>query len=254
MTERIEKLCDLLEEIDEPSQNNISKSPGNAMQSKNVLKLALFRIEQRVDDIDRKVINIQENLKEPEDDKLLDNILNSKQAQGKPGALSRDLSKESSGGTVVPGTAEKQNRGVTGGPIGTSSGIKGMVSKHEYLINDMTLRVSEIENNMRQIDPGAMRVLIKDIAELVIQQEKKEVDEEMNSIKGSQKRSSQLVDLLKDELKNMDERFQRGIENKIEKKDLTETKNQLRRKVLLINQIKNTIVTRIGKKIKRKGY
>ena len=64
-----------------------------------------------------------------------------------------------------------------------------------------------------------------------MQEEKKELNEEMNNIKGTQQKSGQIMDLLKEEFKNMDERFHKDIQKKIEKKDLNNAKNQLRRRV-----------------------
>ena len=45
-------------------------------------------------------------------------------------------------------------------------------------------------------------------------------------------KGGQEVDKLKEELKKMDEKFKQDIEKKVEKKDLCNTKTQLRRKVI----------------------
>ena len=84
---------------------------------------------------------------------------------------------------------------------------------------------------MKDIGPKEIKELGHNIANRMLEQEKKEVGEEMNNIKGSQEKNLKLVDSLKEELENMDERLKKNIERKIERKDLNDAKIQLRRKV-----------------------
>ena len=110
--------------------------------------------------------------------------------------------------------------------------MKGALARHELILNDLNLRLSVLETGMQKIEPNNMRALFRDIAELVMQEEKKEVSAVVDGLKGSQQRHTQLVEGLKQNLKELDERFKSDIDRKIEKKDLNTAKNQLRRKVI----------------------
>eukprot|EP00831_Metopus_contortus_P066759 TRINITY_DN59556_c0_g1_i2.p1 TRINITY_DN59556_c0_g1~~TRINITY_DN59556_c0_g1_i2.p1 ORF type:complete len:245 (+),score=10.63 TRINITY_DN59556_c0_g1_i2:50-736(+) len=99
-------------------------------------------------------------------------------------------------------------------------------------LNDFNIRLSEIETDLHKIGTNNIRGIIKDIAELVIQEEKKEVTAVVDTLKGSQLRHIQLVDSLKDKLQEMNERLTLDMDKKIEKKDLATTKNQLRHRLM----------------------
>jgi len=112
-----------------------------------------------------------------------------------------------------------------------SNSLKGMLAKQEMEINEITLRLTEAENTIQKFDPNNLRALIKDIAELLLREGQKDVYAEMGTIKDTQKHYSQTAEMLKDELRIMDEKFKQDIENKIEKKELLYTKLQIRRKL-----------------------
>lgn len=109
--------------------------------------------------------------------------------------------------------------------------VRGAIARQEVLINDVALRLSELESSMNKLEPNNIRALIRDIAELVMQEQSKGVVETVDDLKGAEKRNEHLVALLKEELKIMDERFKLDIERKIERSDLFLTKTQLQRKV-----------------------
>lgn len=123
----------------------------------------------------------------------------------------------------------KSSRGAVQGA--EVNGIRSVVARQEIHLNDVALRLSELESSMSKLEPNNIRALIRDIAELVMQEKTKGVAETMDDLKGSEKRNELLVNMLKEELKIMDERFKQDIEKKIEKSDLNVTKSQLQRKV-----------------------
>ena len=108
-----------------------------------------------------------------------------------------------------------------------------------------------MEKGMQKIEPNNMRGLFRDIAELVMQEEKKEVTAVVDTLKGSQMRHAQLVDALKEKLKDMDEQFKQDIDKKIERKDFTTTKNQLRRKA---RPLFHHVATRVRAEAERQGW
>jgi len=110
--------------------------------------------------------------------------------------------------------------------------FRGTMAKQEVYINDIALRLSELESNMNKLEPNNIRALIRDIAELVMQEQSKGVAETVDNLKGVGKRNEYLVATLKEELKILDERFKQDIERKIERNDLFLTKTQLQRKVI----------------------
>ena len=210
MTERIDKLCGLLENPDKDDLDS-----GNLGQ-KNSLKLSLFQLEQHVDELDGKVERLNEKY---ESDKTNEEFMHS-----------IPLSQVGSQQDINKSSISRQN-----------SQIKINVTKYEYMINDLTFRVSELENSMKRIDPEEIQKLIRNIAEFMINEERKEVSEEMSNIKGSQSKNGQLVDMLQEELKQMDRKLKKDIEKKIEKRDLDVTKMQIRRKVYnLLNVVART--------------
>ena len=84
---------------------------------------------------------------------------------------------------------------------------------------------------MNKLEPNNIRALIKDIAELIMHEETKGVVATVDTLKGSERKNERLMNLLRDELKIMDEKFSKNINKKIEKSDLFQAKNQLQRKV-----------------------
>ncbi len=212
MTDRITKLCDLLEDIDEPPKpedkaqaDTSAKKSGNG-KGKSNLKLRLFQHDQRIEDIERRLAEMQE-------------IASAELLEG-----SKDCLDPSARAAAVPESPKPR-------PPAEGSGLKGVLARHEMSLNDLNLRISEVENGMQKIEPNNMRALIRDIAELVMQEEKREVSAAMDGIKGSQQRHVQLVETLKSNLKELNDRFTNDIDRKIERKDFNITKNQLRRKL-----------------------
>lgn len=113
------------------------------------------------------------------------------------------------------------------------SGVdKSTVDKHEYLLNDLNIKMSQLEANLFKLEPNNIKELITGIAALLLKDEKKDISAEMNKIKGSQRQHRDLVDGLQEELKKLNERFTQDIGKKIEKRDLYIAKNQLRKQVL----------------------
>ncbi len=215
MTDKISKLCELLEDVDG------KQSPATDRKKKQSIKLMIFQVEQRAEELERRVDDIQRTL-------VADGL-----GEGKDELL---LVPKSSSASVRPSgeaAKDKSPMSPTLGKPAEGTGIRGMMAKHDMQLNEVNLRVADLENGMRKLEPNSMHALIKGIAELVMQEQKKEVSEEMNTLKGSQRRNVQLVEMLKDELTQMDGRFKQGIEKKLERKDLYLAKNQLRRKVRL---------------------
>ena len=210
MSEKIDKLCKLL---DNNQTSDLNSLPDG--KQKTNLNLTVFQLEQRMSAIESKLgfcLDEENKIGELNDDKqipsnqLLGTNLNPQQDLLKSKELKRSHKND----------------------------LKELLSKHECVLNDLTFRISEVETGMKELDPESIRTLIRNIAVLIIQEEKQEVNAEMDDIKGSQRKNFQLVDLLKEELKNLDERLQKDIERKIERKDLNDTKSQLRRKVYYI--------------------
>ena len=109
---------------------------------------------------------------------------------------------------------------------------KTALTQFEFLLGDLNTRLIEIENTIQKLEPDSIQMLVRNITELVLHDQKRIVDKEMNTIKGSQAKNGKLVDMLQQELTKIDEKFKKDIDKKIEKKDLDVTKNQLRQKVL----------------------
>lgn len=218
MTETIERLCKLLEDVEDPAQEKPAAPSQSIKKVSQNVKLLIFRLDQRVSELEKRIVEIQamssgELLEEAKQETQLiqvrESIPSERRSTPSPGA----------GKPPEPGTSN------------TGTGFKGILSRHEMIINDLNLRISELEGGMQKIEPNSIRTLIKDIAEIVMQEEKKEVTAAMDDIKGHQKHHAQLVETLRENLKVMDEKFTQDIDKKIEKKDLYTTKNQLRRKV-----------------------
>lgn len=114
------------------------------------------------------------------------------------------------------------------------NGIRSVITKQEICLNDLNLRLSNFESVINKLDPNNIRALIRDIAELLMQEERKGVNATMDSLKGTEKRNEHLMSMLKEELRIMDERFTQDIERKLEKSDLYLTKTQLQRKVIQV--------------------
>jgi hypothetical protein len=221
MADKIGKLCLLLEDVDQPGTSTTSDQ-----KHRQNIKVMIFQLSQRLDDLEHRQLEMQQALggeaspMEEQPGVLLPAI---DAANAPPSAL--DVSSKE-----PPGSA----RGPVPQPTlrtADTLNVKGLLTKHEMALNEVNLRLSDLEGGMQKLDPNSIRALIKDISELVMQEERKEVSAEMSNIKGSQKHSAQLVDVLKEELKRMDERFKEDIEKKIEKKDLYTAKTQLRRRV-----------------------
>jgi hypothetical protein len=116
------------------------------------------------------------------------------------------------------------------------NGIRNVISRQEIRINDVNIRLTELEYMVNKLEPNNIRALIKDIAELIMHEETREVTATVDSLKGTEKRNEHLMNMLKEELKIMDERFKQDIEKKIERDDLFLTKAQLQKKVINSNK------------------
>ncbi len=226
MTTKIEKLCDLLAEVDE-------KKADAPDQNKKNVQLRIFRVEQRLEDVERQVEAELARLQNGGDD---------------------DISKQdlvSLEGLLRPVTPANSHQSVP--EQEKHEGLKALLAKEELVINELSLRLSEVESSLSKIEPNNIRALIRNIAELVTREEKKEVTAEMDTLKGSQRHHDQLQVQLREELKLMDERFRQDIQRKIEKKELFNTKNQLRRRVLYLVLKLYYIVARTRTKIEGEG-
>lgn len=201
---------------DQPSILDKSKTAANdksnPTKDKKSIKLMIFQCDQRIDELEKRLAEMQElasaELLEGAQRNELDEALKPDKVAGTPGISDSEQKKPAEG-----------------------TGLKGVLARHEMFFNDVNLRIQELESNMQKIEPNSMRALIKDIAELVMQEEKKEVVAAVDNLKGSNMRHAQLVDTLRQNLQNLDERFTSDIERKVEIKELNNTKNQLRRKV-----------------------
>ena len=211
MSDKIDQLCNLLNDIEDPTDSLQPGIPPQTSDKKQKvgLKISLFQMGQRIDFLENKLSNLQEN--GFYDEAKMDI---SAEAASKP-AVSTDL----------PNEAEKIKPR-------QETGIKGILSRHEFAINEVNMRLVELKNAIRGIGPNEIRTHIQNIAEIIMKEEKKEVVAEMTDIKGTQQKSGQIVTLLKEELKSIDERLKKDIDKKIERKDLNSTKNQLRKQVI----------------------
>jgi hypothetical protein len=215
MSEQIGRLCKLLEDVDTSNaQTNDSANP----PPKNV-KLMIFRLEQRIEEISRRIDNeipmmIEEELCKKDEAPL------------------QELS-------ALPGEKDGSSHSNLQRRPTDFMSFKGLLVRQDNITNDLSLRLNSLETEMQKIEPNNIRSLFKDMAELVIEKQKKDVTAEMDNLKGSQLSNAQVVDKLKEQLKIMDEKFEKDIEGKIEKKDLTNCKNQLRRQLVdLENKLK----------------
>ena len=111
--------------------------------------------------------------------------------------------------------------------------IKGKLNKFEYMVNDLTLRLTLIENALSKLEPNIIKELMENIAEPMIKKKHEKVEEEMTYIKGSQYKSCQMVDSLEDRINNIDEKINEKIGRKVERKELAMTKLQVSHKVVL---------------------
>jgi len=109
---------------------------------------------------------------------------------------------------------------------------KATLAKHDLLLNDLNLRLNTIEEGAQRLEPNNIKNLIMSIADLVLRNERKEVESAFDTIKGKQKQYGDVVDVLKEELIKLNEKFKQDIDKKISRKDLSIAKNQIRRKVL----------------------
>ncbi len=205
---KIDRLSQLLEDADNTA---IEGRAGTAKGTgKKTLKIMLFQLEQRVDELDRKVEEVRSITDDLGEDARGDLMLKS-------------VGVATSSKSTIPAPPGQQHA--------EPNGLRGLITKQEMYINDINLRLTDLENGMHKLEPNNIRALIRDIAELALHKETQEVVAAMDSIKGSQKHHGMLVEQLKEELKSMDDRFKQDIDKKIERHDLYTTKNQLRHKV-----------------------
>ena len=251
MSDKIEKLCELLDDTEQTSTKKevaIPNAPSNNYDDKQRtnIKVSIFQLEQRMDYLENKFNNFQDTLlEEGKEEYNAEEIEKSKEEETKNKDEGQKVNeaKKTEGGTKdesVTGTEHKEENLANqkdGRKPRIEGGVKGLLTRHEFSINDINIRINEMENGMKELAPTSIRILIRNIAELVMREEKREVNEEMSNIKGSQEKHSQLVDLLKEELKTIDEKLQHDMEKKIERKDLADAKNQLRRRVFLFTNI-----------------
>ena len=148
LTERIDKLCEFL---DDAASTMITGPEG---KTKGNLKLCIFQLNQRIEDQERKLFSLEENYNNTmiKDDLVFEQL------------TSRISSNQKS--------AEKQ---------GVYSEIKGslksILTKHELTMNNFNIRIAEVESYMQRLMPDSIRNLIKNIAEVIIDEEKKEVND-----------------------------------------------------------------------------
>ena len=188
---------------------SVNKPGSEHMQHKNV-KLMIFRLEQKIDEIEQRL------------DSELHGEVNEEEL-GKKEAINLDALVRSPTSTnpLSPLSTNKNE-----------SGLRGALARQEWTVNDINLRLGAVVGSQKKIDPDNIRNIIREIAELTMQRGKEEVTAEMDTLKGSQKHYGQLTETLKNELKIMDEKFKQDIDKKSEKKELYNTKTQLRKRVL----------------------
>eukprot|EP01022_Parablepharisma_sp_SALTPOND_P036610 TRINITY_DN999_c0_g1_i17.p1 TRINITY_DN999_c0_g1~~TRINITY_DN999_c0_g1_i17.p1 ORF type:complete len:561 (-),score=74.11 TRINITY_DN999_c0_g1_i17:573-2255(-) len=186
-------------------------------QADNV-KASLTALEDRVDELEKRL------LADPGGFKTIDLT---------------EYHREDEAFNIKPNSSANNELQVTANPIkGTFTADRAVLAKHDLLINDLNLRITDLESAAQRLEPNNIRALITNISELVLRDEKREVDAAMDSLKGSQRQYSDIVEVLREELTKLDEKFKQDINKKLEKKDLCIAKTQLRRKVnYFINQI-----------------
>jgi len=219
-TEKIDKLAKLLEEsysVDDVGSASFLKGE-STQKDRKTLKFIIFQCEQRIEELEKKIydLKVTQELDEFNGDK--DILLKTVGVQN-----------SSRNNNASAASSQKPDQG----------GVKGMIAKQDMVLNEMNLRLTDLESNMHKLEPNNIRALIRDIAELILHEETKEVAATVDALKGNEKRNETLVELLKNELKVLDERFKVDIEKKIEKKDLYVAKSQLQRKVFFYVQNQN---------------
>ena len=219
ISDKIGKLCELLDDtaetpvvIDKPTSTN----PKN-------LKLLYFQLEQRINDVEKYINDTQiDIIREMEDPKQVDQD--------------------------YPKPKEEKDKSKIKAKEDVNEHMKNTIMKYEMYINDMSMRISELENGMKKLDPNHLRLIIQDIAELAMKKQKVEINETVDGLRETRMRDIQLIETLKQNLKDMNNRFSSDIDKMVEAKDLKVAKNQLRRRVRFLQQ---GIVTRIRIKAKR---
>ena len=207
MSDKIGKLCELLDDTTIEKPYMTEKGKDKTFNTKNI-KVLLFQLDERVSEIEKQMAEVQNLIPSEfmEEDKQIPLI--------DPGKISYDK---------LP--FEKSPEGY---------GPRSILSKHEMFLNDLNMRLSDIELSINRMDPTHMRSIIKDIADLIIQEKTIEMSATVDGIKRVHTRDTQIMDSLKESLKELDEKFKVDIDRKVEVKDLKLTKNQLRRRVIAL--------------------
>ncbi len=198
----------MLDDVEDPKSPTIS----DQKQTKNI-KLMIFRLDQRIEGIEKWTA-----------DRTNDDLSVSAKRSGEPTPSLRyparpEIRRMDSEGQETPSALK------------AIEAVKALLARHEVSLNEINVRVVDVENTLQSVEPEKMSQLIKRIAELVMQSEKKEVAAAVDDIKGSQMHHAQLVDSIQEEIKLMDERIMQTIKKKIERKELYSTKYQLQKKV-----------------------
>ena len=201
-------MCKKLDDDELEDPLIVKNDPNQYVPNIKGISLKQFQLEQRIDDIEKHLIGPQEFMPE---------FIESPR-------LNREEDKEKDQTINSPLNHEKKNRG-------ENIGLSKVSLRFDALLNDINARISDLEFDIKKISPDNMHSLIRDIAEIVIQKETRQVVEDVDGLKGNFQRDFELVDSLKKRLKELDERFSIDIDKKVEIKDLKLAKNQLRRRV-----------------------
>ena len=198
------KLCELLDDNTEDMPVVVDK---NAPPNTKNLKILYFQMEQRVNDLEKRLDEFHEMPLETM------GLMPDEPNQMKEGSQIKE-----------PLTIPK-------GRQSEISEMKSIIMKYEMYLNDANIRISELEAGMKKIDPNHLRMIIQDVAELAMKKQTIEVNTTVDGLKENRMRDIQLIEGLKQNLKEMNNRFMIDIERKVEVKDLKITKNQLRKRV-----------------------
>lgn len=186
------RLCELLD---------VASSPDESVGARSV-KLLCFQLEQRVEELEKRIgeLRSRECIEAAKESVL--------ESAGNEG--------------VLPGSERT---------AGERFEVRNALVKHDVQLSDVNDRVSELENAVGKIDPNRLRVIIQDIAELAMKKQAIEINSTVDNMKEKHTRDEQLIESLRQNIKEMNERFKSDIGSKVEFKDLRQAKNQLRRRV-----------------------
>lgn len=119
------------------------------------------------------------------------------------------------------------------------SNIRSKLARQDSTLSELNFRLGDLESLVNSIDPRNLHAIIRGIAELVIHEESQNVVLTIDSMRNKEKRNDQLVSILKEELKIMDDRLTQDVSRRSEKRDLYLAKSQINKRVFVFDIIVN---------------